>query len=279
MNNNKEKNLIVSESMKKAMDKGFTVKNSCQSHIALNFDKLFNDKFTMNENSKTDRIPVFNLPNIKLQVDFLQLVKNNNMLDLVPDDEKEFFLEFVDYMKKNAMCVNCQSCKNDCYNNKAYTQYPSKGIADLRQLYRLLKKPHVVIGEIIQETINSKNVRLNGSGEMHNEFILDVYKRIAKANPDTIYYTYTKNYKLLEGKKLPKNLVVNLSDFGTTEKLNASKELLPKKLNTFKAVTSEEMLAIKIDKIMSKTVCHGESCSQCKLCTTKKGLTIYCEIH
>lgn len=270
----------IAPSMEKAMGDGFTVKNACQAHIVNNFTDLFNDRFYMKENNKTDRIPVFNLPNIKVQVDFLQVVKNNpQIMELVPVEYKEKFESFVDYMKNNKMCVNCQGCKDACYNNKAYTQYPTKAICDLRQLFRVIEKPHVVIGEIVQESINSKNVRFNGSGEIHNEFILDVYTRVAKANPTTNYYTYTKNYDLIKGRRLPKNLIINISEFGTTEKINEVREMLPINLNTFKAVTSEEMEEIKKDKKKSKFICHGESCSTCNLCTKKKGAVIYCEIH
>ena len=69
------------------------------------------------------------------------------------------------------------------------------------------------------------------------------------------------------------------SKLGTTEKINEVREMLPINLNTFKAVTSEEMEEIKKDKKKSKYICHGESCSSCNLCTKKKGVTIYCEIH
>lgn len=271
----------ITRSMVKAQENGFVVKNACQAHIVNNFKRLFNDEFYMKENNKTDRIPVFNLPNIKVQVDFLQVVKNNKeLLDaVVPVEEREQFDQFVEYMKNNKMCVNCQTCKESCYNNKAYTQYPTKALCDLRQLYRLIQKPHVVVGEIVQETINTKNARLNGSGEIHNEFILDVYKKVALANKDTKYYTYTKNFKLLEGRKLPSNLIINLSDYGTSEKIAESRQFLPINMNTFKAVTTEEMDEIKADKKKSKFICHGESCSTCRMCTTKKGITIYCEIH
>ena len=273
-----DKQLAVS--IENALNNGFDVKNACQAHIINNFGYLFNDKFYMKENNKTDRIPVFNLPNIKVQVDFLQVVKNNpQIMDLVPEEHKEQFGAFVDYMKNNKMCINCEVCRELCYNNKAYTQYPTKAICDLRQLYRVIEKPHVVVGEIVQETINTKNVRLNGSGEIHNEFILDLYIRVAKANPTTSYYTYTKNYNLIAGRKLPKNLVVNLSEFGTAEKIAEVREMMPINLNTFKAVTPEEMTEIKKDKKKAKYVCHGESCSTCNLCTKKKGATIYCEIH
>ena len=270
----------IGTSVKKATENGFEVKNACQAHIVNNFTQLFNDRFYMKENNKTDRIPVFNLPNIKVQVDFLQVIKNNpQIMDLVPVEYVEQFEQFVDYMKNNKMCINCQGCKDACYNNKAYTQYPTKAICDLRQLFRVIEKPHIVIGEIVQESINSKNVRFNGSGEIHNEFILDIYTRVAKANPTTNYYTYTKNYDLITGRRLPKNLIINISEFGTTEKINKVREMLPINLNTFKAVTKEEMQVIKADKKLAKNVCLGESCSTCNLCTKKRGITIFCEIH
>ena len=107
----------------------------------------------------------------------------------------------------------------------------------------------------------------------------DIYKKVAKANKDTKYYTYTKNFKLLEGQKLPSNLIINKSDYGTSELIEKSNEFLPINMNTFKAVTPEEMELIKADKKKAKYICHGESCSTCKMCTVKKGITIYCEIH
>ena len=270
----------IAKSIINATSKGYVANNASQAHMINEFARLFNDEFYMKENNKTDRIPVFNLPNITVQKDFLQVLKNNpSIMDQVPADEKEHFEKFVDYMKNNKMCVNCGECMKSCYNNKAYTQYPTKAICDLRQLYRLLKKPEVVVNDIVKETINTKNARLNGSGEIHNEFILETYKKVAKANKDTKYYTYTKNFKLLEGQKLPSNLIINKSDFGTTHLIEESRDFLPINMNTFKAVTTEELEEIKKDKKKAKYICKGESCSTCRLCTVKKGLTIYCEIH
>ena len=267
------------KTLKKVIDMGYAVKNSTQAHIINNFTDLFNDKFYMKENVKTDRIPVFNLPNVHLQANFLLVLKNNpQIVDLVPTEQRESFDNFVHYMRTNKMCFNCSNCRKKCYNNQDYNMRPDKAICDLRQLYRLIQKPHVVIGEIIQNTINSKYVRLNGSGEIHNEFILDIYKRVARANPETVYFTYTKNYDLLAGRKLPKNLVINYSDFGTTEKIELIKDLILKNTNIYKSVTSEEITEIKKDEKLSKHICYG-NCSSCKMCTKKSGITIFCEVH
>lgn len=268
------------KSIVKASEAGFKVNTPTQAHICNEFARIFNDEFTMRVNSKTDKIPCFSLPNIKLQAEFLRVINNNpQLMELVPEGHKESFTKFINYMRTYKMCHNCSSCRKDCYNNKAYNQYPTKGVADLRQLYRLISKPNTVIGEIVNETINTKFVRLNASGEIHNEFILDAYIKVAKSNKDTVYYTYTKNFKLIEGRKLPKNLVINLSDFGTKKQIEESKKLLPNNLNTFMAVTEAEMDIIKADKKLAKNICHGESCSTCKLCTKKAGKTIYCQIH
>ena len=269
----------IAKSVVKATENGFNITATVQAHIANGFDQLFNDKFYMKENSKTDKVPVFNLPNIMVQREFLKVYKNNKKKfdALVPVDERENFEDFVEYLQNNPMCVNCGSCMENCYNNKAYTQYPLKAICDLRQLYRLLKNQMGVVGDIVQYTINSKNARLNGSGEIHNEFILDTYVKIARLNPDTKYYTYTKNYKLLANRKLPKNLIVNLSDFGTTELILAHKDSFEKKINVFKVVSPEEFE--KLESEGCKTLCYGVSCSTCRLCTKKSGITIYCAEH
>lgn len=254
--------------VERATESGFKVENSIQANIVNNINGLNKSTITISGNQKTGEIPCINLPNIQVQKDFIQVVKNNKQLM-----EMEAVKTLFNYMLMNPMCVNCGSCKDACYNNQAYRQYPTKAIADLRTLYKLISEPLETIGAIAQRTRNLRVVRLNGSGEIHNKMILDKYIKLAKLNPLTIYYTYTKNYTLLEGKRLPKNLIINVSQFGNTD-IDMSK--YSKNTNVFKTVSQSEFDTTKETKTTKKCI---NDCSSCSYCYTKKGYTILVPIH
>ena len=254
--------------VQKATEAGFKVENSIQANIVNNIAGLNKSSITISGNQKTGEIPCVNLPNIQVQKDFIQVVKNNIQLL-----EMEAVKTLYNYMLMNPMCVNCGSCKDACYNNQAYRQYPTKAIADLRTLYNLIKTPLETVGTIAQRTRNLRVVRLNGSGEIHNKTVLDAYIKLAKLNPLTIYYTYTKNYKLLEGKRLPKNLIINISQFGNMD-IDMSK--YSKNTNVFKTVSQLEFDTTEETKTVKKCI---DDCSNCNYCYTKKGYTILVPIH
>lgn len=254
--------------VEKATKAGYKVENSIQANIVNNIEGLNKSSITISGNQKTGEIPCINLPNIQVQKDFIQVVKNNIQLL-----EMEAVKTLYNYMLINPMCVNCGSCKDACYNNQAYRQYPTKAIADLRTLYNLIKTPLETVGTIAQRTRNLRVVRLNGSGEIHNQVILDNYIKLAKLNPLTIYYTYTKNYKLLEGKRLPKNLIINVSQFGNMD-IDMSK--YSKNTNVFKTVSQLEFDTTEETKTVKKCI---DDCSNCNYCYTKKGYTILVPIH
>lgn len=254
--------------VQKATESGFKVENSIQANIVNNIAGLNKSSITISGNQKTGEIPCINLPNIQVQKDFIQVVKNNAQLL-----EMEAVKTLYNYMLMNPMCVNCGSCKDACYNNQAYRQYPTKAIADLRTLYNLIKTPLETVGTIAQRTRNLRVVRLNGSGEIHNKTVLDAYIKLAKLNPLTIYYTYTKNYKLLEGKRLPKNLIINVSQFGNMD-IDMSK--YSKNTNVFKTVSQSEFDTTEENKTVKKCI---DDCSNCNYCYTKKGYTILVPIH
>ena len=254
--------------VEQATEGGYKVENSIQANIVNNINGLNKSNITISGNQKTGEIPCINLPNIQVQKDFIQVVKNNEQLL-----EMESVKTLYNYMLMNPMCVNCGNCKDACYNNQAYRQYPSKAIADLRTLYKLISEPLETIGAIAQRTRNLRVVRLNGSGEIHNKMVLDNYIKLAKLNPLTIYYTYTKNYKLLEGKRLPKNLIINVSQFGN---MGIDMSKYSKNTNTFKTVSQLEFDTTEETKTVKKCI---NDCSNCNFCYTKKGYTILVPIH
>ena len=253
--------------VEQATEAGYVVDSAIQANIVNNIKGLKKEKITISGNQKTGEIPCVNLPNIEVQKEFIKLVRNNQVLL-----ELEEVQTLYNYMLNNAMCVNCGSCQKACYNNQAYRQYPTKAIADLRTLLNLITAPERTIGDIAQRTRNMRVVRLNGSGEIHNKSILENYIKLAKLNPLTVYYTYTKNYDLLAGKRLPKNLIVNVSQFGN----NVDMSQYSKNTNTFKTISQEEFDSTKEDKTVKK--CTND-CMNCNYCYTKKGYTILVPIH
>lgn len=255
------------KSIVQANEKGFIGVSHIQAQIINNIEFINSEKITISGNTKTGEIPCINLPNITLQAELLNLVKRYP--ELLKNDRLD---TIVKYMEQNTMCLNCAKCSQACYNNSAYRIRPTKAIADLRSLYFMISRNHEFVGQVVQRTRNLKIVRLNGSGEIHNDLILNTYIKIAKENPTTIYYTYTKNFNILVGKKLPKNLIVNISDFGA----NIDMSIYNKNVNCFKTVSEKEFNDTKETSKVKK--CLG-NCTACNYCYTKKGYTILCKIH
>lgn len=253
--------------VQQAESKGYVGLTSCQANIVNQINYLGKDSITISGNEKTGEIPCISLPNIYLQGQLKNLIsKYPNLLD------NDRLSQLNTYMTQNSMCMNCTTCAKGCYNNPAYRMRPTKAIADLRSLYFLICCNDEFVGQVLQRTRNMKVVRLNASGELHNKLVLDTYIKIAKGNPTTKYFTYTKNYSLLEGVKLPKNLIINVSEFG--QPVDMSK--YSKNTNKFKTVTVEEFEATKENKTTKK--CPG-ACTNCNYCYSKKGYTILCKVH
>ena len=237
--------------------------------IVKNFSHLFNGKVTLNGNKKTTAIPVFNLPNIYLQKEFLRIYKahKKELIALVPKNERQRFDDFIIYLKNTPMCVNCEKCSKTCYNNKAYWQYPAKAICDLRQLYILLYTPEKVIEEISVACRNLRYFRFNGSGEIHNKRVWRVYEKVARNNPDTLFYTYTKNFNLVLGDiDIPSNLVINYSWYGKKPPIQYGNWFITLKEKEYNKLPNE---AIK---------CLGD-CLGCKQCMANGKRKIYCKEH
>lgn len=255
--------------MTKAKKSGYIVNNPCQANICNNFSYLFSNKVTFDGNGKTTSIPCISIPNISLKTDFLEVLENNQELyNLVPSECVQQFERFLTYLKNNDMCINCDACSKECYNNGLYSHYNTKAISDLRQLYLIINNLDVYKAEIITRAKNLKFVRFNASGEIHSSLILDLYIEIAKAVPDTTFYSYTKNYDLIKkyADKLPSNLIFNISDFEN----NINIDEYIHKFNIYKSVRTTPNEA--------KYTCKGD-CLSCRQCFTLKNSIIHCKIH
>lgn len=186
--------------------------------------------------------------------------------------------------------TNCASklaglCDIDCYAMKAERQYKAVLPYRTRQEKAWLNNDSFEIAEQITSFLAKKRnvvkyVRVNEAGDLHSEKCL--YKLIELANmlPELKFYTYTHRSDIITdntAKELPKNLVINTSDFKR------------KGLNQFKAVKvsfkvkSHQKQAKEIRKDIQETfntniVCMGD-CSTCNLCKINHKKDIYVPIH
>ena len=105
-------------------------------------------------------------------------------------------------------CPFAKDCVKYCYAQKgAHTWSPAQNKHNNN--YLETKKDSFI--DVIQDEINRKrkitHVRVHSSGDYYSPKYLDKWVTIARNNPDTIYYSYTKSVKMfkdLENK--PENL-------------------------------------------------------------------------
>lgn len=164
-------------------------------------------------------------------------------------------------------CANCSGCKNYCYDIKACLQYPETVIdARVRNYTLAFKFPEKYFAEIRKKCKNRKKnkfFRWHVSGDIPNmEYFMEMIA-IAKEFPEFIFWTYTKNYKLVNeycekyGKKsIPKNLSIMFSEWKGMEMIN------PYGFKEFRCIMPGE----KVPKGFTR--CPG-SCDKC--IATKSG--------
>lgn len=123
-------------------------------------------------------------------------------------------------------CANCKECKYLCYDVKACLQYPNTVIdARIRNLVILLKDRDEYFNRI-QRKLNkrkaNKAFRWHVAGDIIDYDYFDRMVSIARLNPDFTFWTYTKNYSVVNewiknhgGNKvyLPSNLSVMFSEW------------------------------------------------------------------
>ena len=172
-------------------------------------------------------------------------------------------------------CANCNECKYLCYDIKACLQY--KNVRDARaRNTALLRKDRNLYFETIDKAISrrlkNKYFRWHVSGDIvdYDYFVRMV--EIAKKHPDFVFWTYTKNYKVvnmfLDVDTLPDNLHVMFSEWRGLEMQN------PHNMPEFRIVFKDD--AVK----PTGFYCLG-NCDLCK--ALKRGCIVgeitYCNEH
>jgi len=99
-------------------------------------------------------------------------------------------------------CPFAKVCIKYCYAQKgAYTWSPAQNKHN--QNYLNTKKDNFI--DVIQDEINRKrritHIRVHSSGDYYSPEYLNKWMTIARSNPDTIYYSYTKSVKIVKDLK------------------------------------------------------------------------------
>ncbi len=176
-------------------------------------------------------------------------------------------------------CANCTGCKNYCYDVKACLQYSNTVIdARIRNYILMKNNPEKYFSDIRKTLKNrrkNKFFRWHVAGDIPN---MDYFKNmiaIAKDFPDFIFWTYTKNYRLvneyceLYGKDtIPENLSIMFSEWKGMDMIN------PFGFPEFRCIFPGEKPA------KGYTKCPGN----CEICTNTKtgcpyGKNKYVHLH
>ena len=176
-------------------------------------------------------------------------------------------------------CANCNECKKYCYDIKACLQYP-KTVIDARiRNYILMKyNPEKYFSDIrkaCKGRRKNKFFRWHVAGDIPTMEYFQNMIQIARDFPDFIFWTYTKNYSLVNqycdlfGKEsIPVNLSIMFSEWKGMKMIN------PYNFPEFRCVFPGE----KPTKGFTK--CPGN----CEICTSRKqgcpyGKNKYVDLH
>ena len=177
-------------------------------------------------------------------------------------------------------CANCSECRKYCYDVKACLQYPETVIdARIRNLVILLKDRDGYFDRIREKLARRrKNLffRWHVAGDIIDIDYFDRMVKLAKEFPAFVFWTYTKNYKVVNewirqhgGKEaIPSNLHIMFSEWRGMEMVN------PYDMPEFRVVFKDDQVK------PTGFYCPGN----CDICKELKrgclaGETTYCNEH
>lgn len=176
-------------------------------------------------------------------------------------------------------CPNCSGCCKYCYDLKAVNQYKNVANARAKNWVILQKAPERYFADIrkaLKSRKKNKYFRWHVSGDITSMYYFEQMVEIAKEYPDFTFWTYTKNYIVVNqycknnGNTrdcIPVNLSIMFSEWRGMPMIN------PFKFPEFKVVFKDE------EKPEGK-YCPGN----CDICIKAhshcvKGETVYCNEH
>lgn len=121
-------------------------------------------------------------------------------------------------------CANCSGCMHLCYDIKACAQYPNTVIDARMRNMTILRRDRAEYFRRIEQAISrrrtNKFFRWHVAGDIVDGDYFDNMVRIAREHPDFVFWTYTKNYKVVNAwvaehgaDKIPANLSVMFSEW------------------------------------------------------------------
>lgn len=172
-------------------------------------------------------------------------------------------------------CTNCKECKYLCYDVKACIQYKNVLDARIRNTV-LLEKDRDLFFDRIDEKISRRKshkfFRWHVAGDIIDLDYLVRMVKIAESHPDFLFWTYTKNYKVVnqyveQFGSIPANLKIMFSEWRGMPMVN------PYGFPEFRVVFKDEQKP-------EGFYCPG-NCDVCKANCTGciKGETTYCMEH
>lgn len=185
-------------------------------------------------------------------------------------------------------CHNCSECKHFCYDIKACLQYPDTVINARMRNTVLLKKDRKLYFETIEKRISrrrtNKYFRWHVAGDIVDLDYFANMVAIAERHPDFIFWTYTKNYGIVNQyvaehggnrkKAIPHNFSIMFSEWDGMKFDN------PYNFPCFSCKMKNGNKNHPVEYFDSLYKCPG-NCDICKAC--KRGCIVgestYCDEH
>ena len=121
-------------------------------------------------------------------------------------------------------CANCAGCSRLCYDIKACAQYPNTVIDARMRNYSILTRDRARYFALIEQAISRRRshkfFRWHVAGDIVDIDYFDNMVRIAREHDDFTFWTYTKNYRVVNawcaehGKEaIPSNFSIMFSEW------------------------------------------------------------------
>ena len=233
----------------------------------------------------------------------------------------EWYIPELDVTVKGTCGEHCKGCFNPdnprcsaCYVAKSYVKYTNKNkdktVGDILKNKCCVKLGHAyrtiamtmfrddlldsLDGQLRRKRKKFETIRINESGELTCYEDLDLWCELSKRHPETVFYLYTKNYKVVRKALIngivPSNLFINISiwhEYGIKAYLEMKDHpqirafcLIDKKWT----VEKYRSKGIEITSMCGAynengKMNHAVTCDKCKKCFGKKNKCVGCYEH
>ena len=227
----------------------------------------------------------------------------------------------LDVTVKGTCGEHCKGCFNPdnprcsaCYVAKSYVKYTNKNkdktVGDILKNKCCVKLGHAyrtiamtmfrddlidsLDGQLKRKQKKFETIRINESGELTCYEDLDLWCELSKRHPETVFYLYTKNDKVVRKALIngivPNNLFINISiwhEYGIKAYLEMKDHpqirafcLVDKKWTIEKYISKGIEIASMCGAYNEKgKMNHAVTCDKCKKCFSKKNKCVGCYEH